>query len=128
MPEDNEAALRVRIRKTVRPLLRAGLAVWLIQTLVLASGALLLMFWDAGWADLFEQQRLLLRNFMANPVEMVIVEAFGTLRILIGISGLCDNDGFSLDVVWAGYMPLFVGVCLTLLFMGGLFRPWWLFR
>ena len=126
-PEDNGATLQMRSRKTARPLFRAGLAVWLIQTLLLASGALLLMFCDAGWVDLFERQRLV-RNFMANPVEMVIVEAFGMLCILPGISGLRDNDGTSLDVVWAGYMPLFVGVCLVMLFVYGLFRPWWLLR
>ena len=85
------------------------------------------MFCDAGWVDLFEQQRLV-RNFMANPVEMVTAEGFGTLSILLGIRGLRDNDGSSLDAVWAGYMPLFVGVCLNLLFIGGLFRPWSLFR
>ena len=104
-----------------------GLALWLIQMLLLASGALLLMSCDAGWVDFFEQQRLV-RNFMANPIEMVIVEAFGTLCILLGVSDLRDNDGFSLDAAWAGYMPLFVGACLVMLFVYGLFRPWWLFR
>lgn len=49
---------------------------------------------------------------------MVIAEGLGTLCILLGISGLRDNDGFSLDAISAGYMPLFVGVCLPLLFMG----------
>ena len=126
-PEDHGATLRVRSRRTDRPLFRAGLAVWLIQTLLLASAALLLMFCDAGWVDLLEQQRLV-RNLMANPVEMVSVEGFGTLCILLGISGIRDNDGSYLDTVWAGHIPLFIGVCLVMLFVYGLFRPWWLFR
>ena len=115
------------VGRRTRSIFGVGLALWLIQTLLLASDALLLMFCDAGWVDLFEQQRVV-RNFMANPVEMVIVEVFGMLCILLGISGPRDTHDSSLDAVWAGYTPLFVGVCLTLLFIGGLFPPWWLFR
>lgn len=85
------------------------------------------MFSDGDWVDHFVQSQLV-RNFMANPVEMVIVEAFGTLCILLGIAGVRESDSFDLDAVWAGYMPLFIGVCLTLLFIRGLFRPWWIFR
>lgn len=113
--------------KTGGPFVRTGLALWLIQALLLASGTWLLMFSNAGWVNVFEQKRLV-RNFMANPIEMVIVEGFGTLCILLGIAGVRDKDGSALDAVWAGYMPLFVGTCLMLLFIRGLFRPWWLFR
>jgi hypothetical protein len=113
-------------RRPAKPLFRCCLVLWLIQTLVLASGASLLMYSDADWVDYFEHQRLV-RHFMANPVEMVIVEALGTLCILVGISGLQDNDGSTLDAVWAGYMPLFIGMCLILLFVRSLFHPWWLF-
>jgi hypothetical protein len=85
------------------------------------------MFCDAGWVDVLARHQLV-RHFMANPVEMVTVEGFGTLCILLAILGLRGNDGSSLDAVWAGYVPLFVGVCLTLLLIGGLFRPWPLLR
>jgi hypothetical protein len=125
--EENDAVSRDVNHKTTRPFFATVLTLWLIQTLLLASGALLLMFCDAGWVDLSEQQRVV-RDFMANPVEMVIAEVFGMLCILLGISGLRDTHDSSLDAVWAGYTPLFVGVCLTLLFIGGLFPPWWLFR
>ena len=91
------------------------------------SQYLLLMFCDAGWVDFFEQQRLV-RNFMANPVEMVLVEAFGVLCIVVGITGFWDKDDSLLDTVWGRYLPLFVGVCLIILFIRGLFRPWWLFQ
>ena len=85
------------------------------------------MFSDAGWVGFFEQQRLV-RNFMANPVEMILVEAFGVLCIVVGITGFQDKDDSLLDTVWGRYLPLFTGVCLILLFLRGLFRPWWLFR
>lgn len=114
------------VRRSTGPIFRTGLALWTIQTLILACGALLLTFCDADWVDLFERQRLV-RNFMANPLEMVIVEALGTFCILLGLSGVRDDDGSFLDRAWAAYMPLLIGVCLTLLFVRRLFRPWWLF-
>ena len=85
------------------------------------------MFSDGDWVYRFEQYRVV-RGFMANPVEMIAVEAIGTLCILIGIFGVVETEGDLLDVVWAGYGPFFIGVCLLLLFVRGLFRPWWLFR
>lgn len=65
---------------------------------------------------------------MANPVEMILVEAFGVLCIVVGITGLQDKDDSFLDTAWGRYLPLFIGVCLILLFIRGLFRPWWLFK
>jgi hypothetical protein len=115
------------VGRRTRSIFGVGLALWLIQTLLLASGALLLMFCDAGWVDLFEQQRLV-RNFMANPVEMILVEAFGVLCIVVGITGFQGKDDSFLDTAWGRYLPLFIGVCLILLFIRGLFRPWWLFQ
>ena len=85
------------------------------------------MFSDGDWVVLFEQYQLV-RNFMANPVEMIAVEAIGTLCMLIGIFGVVESEGDLLDVVWAGYGPFVIGVCLLLLFVRGLFQPWWLFR
>ena len=85
------------------------------------------MFSDAVWVDHFEQYQLV-RNFMANPVEMIAVEAFGALCILVGIFGVVEGEGSLLDTVWAGYGPFFIGVCLVILFVRGLFQPWWLFR
>ena len=107
--------------------LRRGLAVWFVQVLVLAILAALLMFSHAAWVDHFERVRLV-RNCMANPVEMIVIEAFGTLCLLVGISGVLESDGSFLDTARGGYVPLFIGACLTLLFVRGLFRPWWLFR
>ena len=49
----------------------------------------------------WEQQRLA-RNFMANPLEMIGVEAFGTFCILVGIAGIMDRDDSLLDTVWGG--------------------------
>ena len=93
----------------------------------LASGALLLVFSDAGWVTYFERVRPV-RNFMANPVEMIGVEAFGVFCLLVGISGLIERDDSLLDTVWAGYVPLLIGACLLVLFVYGLFHPWRLFR
>jgi hypothetical protein len=115
------------VGRRTRSIFGAGLALWLVQTLLLASGTLLLMFCSAGWVDLFEQQRLV-RNFMANPVEMVLVEAFGVLCIVVGITRFSNKDDSFLDTAWGRYLPLFIEVCLILLFICGLFRPWWLFR
>jgi hypothetical protein len=81
---------------------------------------------DGDWVYDFEQYRVV-RNFMANPVEMIAVEAIATLCILIGISGVVETEGDLLDVVWVGYGPLVIGVCLVLLFVRGLLQPWWLF-
>ena len=66
-----------------RPAFRNGFAFWLIQALALASVAVLQVFSDGDWLGHFEQYQLV-RNFMANPVEMIAVEAFGTLCILVG--------------------------------------------
>jgi hypothetical protein len=55
------------------------------------------------------EQYQLVRNFMANPVEMIAVEAFGTLCILIGIFGVVETEGDLLDTIWARYGPFFVG-------------------
>ena len=85
-------------RKRTRALLRTGLALWLIQTLLLTSGALLLMFCDTGWVDHLERYQLV-RNFMANPVEMLLVEAFGVFCIVVGITGLQDKSDSFLDAV-----------------------------
>jgi hypothetical protein len=60
---------------------------------------------------------------MANSAEMVIAEGFGALCILLRILGVHDNHGSALEAVWADYMPLFMGVCLTPLFIRGPFRP-----
>ena len=107
--------------------LRRGLVLWLVQVLVLAVAASLLMFSHAAWADHFERLRLV-RNFMANPLEMIVIEAFGTFCILVGISGVMDRDDSLLDTTWGGYAPLLIGACLPVLFVRGLFQPWWLFR
>lgn len=85
------------------------------------------MFSDGDWVYHFEHYRLV-RNFIANPIEMIAVEGFGTLCILIGIFGVVETEGDLLDVIWAGYGPFLIGVCLLLLFVRGLFRPWWPFR
>ena len=106
---------------------RRGLVLWSIQTLTLAAGALLLMFCDAGWVTYFERVRLV-RHFMANPLEMIGVEAFGTFCILAGICGVMDRDDSLLGTVWGGYTPLLIEACLLVLFVRGLFHPWWLFR
>jgi hypothetical protein len=106
---------------------RRGLVLWSIQTMFLASGALLLMFCDADWVTYFERVRPV-RHFMANPLEMIGVEAFGVFCLLVGISGVMDSDDSLLDPVWAGYVPLLIGGCLIVLFVRGLFHPWWLFR
>jgi hypothetical protein len=102
-------ARRRREAIVARSLFRMALALWLIQTLVLASAALLLLFSDDAWVDRFEQYQLV-RNFMANPVEMIVVEAFGTLCILVGIFGVVEAKCDLLDTVWAGYGPFFIGV------------------
>jgi hypothetical protein len=109
------------------PFLRRSLILWFIQVLLLAIAASLLMFSQAPWVDHFERVRLV-SNFMANPFWMIVIEAFGTLCLLVGITGIMESEDFSFDTVWGGYLPLFIGACLTLLFMVGLFRPWWLFR
>ena len=103
-----------------------GLSLWLIQTLALASFALLPMFSDGDWVD-FAQSRMVCM-FMANPVEKIAVEAFGTLWVLIGVFGVVETKGDLLDTVWAGYGPFFIGLCLLLLFVRGLFHPWWRLR
>lgn len=87
---------------------RRGLVLWFIQTMFLASGAALLMFSDADWASYFERVRPV-RNFMANPVEMIGVEAFGAFCLLVGISGVMDCDDSLLDTVWVGNVPLLIG-------------------
>jgi hypothetical protein len=113
--------------RSTRTLFRAGLALGLFQALVLVAAASLLMFSDGDWVYHFEQYRVV-RGFMANPVEMIAVEAIGTLCILIGIFGVVETEGDLLDVVWAGHGPFLIGICLLLLLMRGLFRPWWLVR
>ena len=50
--------------KDTKLFLRLGLSLWVIQTLVLASGAALLMFSDGDWVYHFEQYQLV-RNVMA---------------------------------------------------------------
>lgn len=90
---------------------RRGPVLWFVQVVVLALAASLLAFTDAGWATSFERVRLV-RNFMANPVEMIIAEALGTLCILVGISGAMDRHDSLLDTVWGGYAPLFIGYVL----------------
>ncbi len=114
-------------RKKIGPALRLGLALWCLQVLILAIGASLLAYADGSWMDPLERVRMV-RNFMANPVEMIAVEAFGTLCILVGISGTTDSGASLLDSVWESYMPLFIGVCLTLLLARGLIHAWWLLR
>jgi hypothetical protein len=42
------------------------------------------------------------------------------------VAGIAGDYGWS--EVWGAYLPLFIGACLTLRFMRGLFRPWGLFR
>lgn len=116
-----------RNRKDTRLFLRLGLILWFVQALVLAIAASLLMFSPAAWVDHLERVRLV-RNFMANPLEMIVIEAFGTLCLLVGVSGVMESGDSSFDTVWGGYLPLFIGACLALLFVRGLFRPWWLFR
>lgn len=74
------------------------------------------------WVDHLEQVRVV-RNFMANPLWMIVIEAFGTLCLLMGVTGVPEGDDSSLDTVWGGYQPLFIGACLTPLFVRGLFRP-----
>ena len=105
---------------------RRGLCLWSIQTLFLAAGALLLMLSDANWVTYFERVRPV-RNFMANPLEMIGVEAFGLFCILVGISGVMEGEDSLLDALWVGYVPLLIGACLIVLFVRGLFHPWWLF-
>jgi hypothetical protein len=104
---------------------RHGLVLLFIQTMFLASGALLLMFSDADWVGFFERVRPV-RHFMANPVEMIGVEAFGVFCLLVGISGVVDSDDSLLETMWAGYVPLLIA-CLMALFVYGLFHPWRLF-
>jgi hypothetical protein len=116
-----------RSNEGANPFLRRSLVLWFVQVLVLAIVASLLMFSDASWVDHFERVRLV-RNFMANPLEMLVIEAFGTLCLLVGVSGVVESDGSFLDTARGGYIPLFIGTCLILLFIRGLFRPWWLFR
>ena len=82
---------------------------------------------DGDWTVHLEKLRLV-RNFMATPAEMIAVEAVGTLCLLIGVFGVVETEGNLLDGVWAGYGPFFIGVCLLLLFVHGLFQPWWLSR
>jgi glycerol uptake facilitator-like aquaporin len=86
--------------------LRLALALWCLQVLVLALGASLLMYADGSWVDPFERVRAV-RNFMANPVEMIAVEAFGTFCLLVGLSGVTDSRGSLFDSVWERYVPLF---------------------
>jgi hypothetical protein len=85
------------------------------------------MFSDGDWMYHFEQYQLV-RNFMANPVEMIAGEAFGMLCILVGIFGVVETEGDLLVTVWAGYGPFFIGIRSLLLFVRGLFEPWRLFR
>jgi hypothetical protein len=87
-----------RRRKTrdTRLFFRGGRILWSILTLFIVSGALLLMFCDADWVSYFERVRPV-RNFMANPLEMLGVEAFGVFSLLVGISVVMDNDGSLLD-------------------------------
>jgi hypothetical protein len=106
---------------------RRGLVFLFIQTMFLVSGALLLMFCDADWVSYFERVRPV-RSFMANPVEMIGVETFGVFCLLVGICGVMNSDDSLLDTMWAGYVPLFIGGCLIVLFVFGLFYPWRLFR
>lgn len=112
--------------RDARRFFRRGLVVWFVQVLALAIAASPLMFSHAVWVDHFERVRLV-RNFMANPQEMVGVEAFGTFCILVGISGVIESDDSLLGAMWGGYVPLLIGACLTVLFLRGLFQPWWLF-
>jgi hypothetical protein len=65
---------------------------------------------------------------MANPLEMIGIEAFGIFCILVGLPGVMDSDDSLLDRMSAAYVPLLIGACLTVLFARGLFHPWWLFR
>lgn len=107
---------------TSRLFFRRDLVLLSIQTLFLASAALLLMFCDADWVTYFERVRPV-RNFMANPLEMIGVEVFGLFCILVGVSGVMEGDDSLLDAMWAGYVPLLIGACLIVLFVSGLFRP-----
>jgi hypothetical protein len=124
---DSWTSSQPHMRKDIGRALRLGLALWCIQVLVLAIGASLLAYGDGRWVDHLERLRVV-RNLMANPLEMIAVKAFGTLCMLVGILGAMDNRDSLFDSVWEGPMPLFIGVCLTLLFVRGLLHPWWLFR
>jgi hypothetical protein len=66
-------------------LFRSGLVLWCPQVLVLAVAAPVLMLSHAAWLDHLERVRLV-RYFMANPVWMIVIEAFGTLCLLVAIS------------------------------------------
>jgi hypothetical protein len=75
-------------RKGIGRPLRLGLALWCIQALVLAVSATLLEYGDGSWVDPLERVRVL-SNFMADPLEIIAVEASGILCTLGGLSGPC---------------------------------------
>jgi glycerol uptake facilitator-like aquaporin len=114
-----------RKNERTQQFLRRGLVIWFVQVPASAIVALLLMYSHAAWVDHLERVRPV-RGVMANSLWMIVIEALGTLCFLVGISAVSESDG-SFDTVWGGYLPLLIGACLTLLFMRGLFRPWWLF-